>query len=60
MAIYHSPKHYGGMAWKRNDNEKKKTTQAFFRKNIVNLISCFVFSTFLMKLLQDVGVSSES
>lgn len=39
--------------------EKTKTKHSLER-NIVNLISCFAFSTFLMKLLWDVGGTSES
>lgn len=43
MVIYHFAKHYGGMAWKRNDNEKK-TTQAFSRKKYCKsyFLLCFL------------------
>lgn len=44
MAIYHSPKHYGGMAWKRNDNKKKQQNQAFFGKKYCKsyFLLCFL------------------
>lgn len=43
MAIYHSPKHYTGTAWKRDDNEKKKT-QAFFKNKYCKsyFLLCFL------------------
>lgn len=37
-----------------------KNPKHSLERNIVNLISCFVFPTLLMKLLRDVGVASES